>query len=96
MKKGPEPEIRRKRKTALTLMNASYIALAAAFVRCMLLKTVWDPLVLALLGVFLALCVSSLTISVKYWKCPHCGQWLELKKGEADKTGRCPRCKKEL
>ena len=85
-----------KRKTVLMLMRLSYVVLAAAFVRCMVLRMVWDPLVLGLLGIFLVLAIWSVSISVRYWKCPHCGHWLELKKGSADQTGICPKCGQKL
>ncbi len=92
----PLSPLRRARKNALNLMYASYGVLALAFVRCMMAGTVREGGTLLLLGIFLAMAVASVAVSAKIWKCPHCGQMLEIKRGAADKTGKCPYCKGEL
>lgn len=89
-------KLRKLRKNALALQSVSYIFLAIAFVRCMLARSVWEPVTLILLSLFLAMSLASVGISAKRWKCPYCGKMLEIKRGAADKTGKCPYCQKEL
>lgn len=95
---SPKPlsHLRRLRKNAIALQRGSYVVLAVAFFRCMTVGTVREPVVLGLLAVFLAMALASVGISAKFWKCPCCGKLLEIRSGQADRTGKCPYCGKEL